>query len=310
MRPRAWLLAATIAAGCGGGGASDRDLEGLVSGGSAQVRPIDSGKAARDTGELARALAQPWRVAARALGDHRLAIDSAVEVRDGATVLEHLDDVIAIESAKGGDYHATANNSADYGREVIALAGTLYLRPRYALWHARPPEADDEADDIRDQLAAVLADYFDLCARGVEVRDRGPVQASGRAAHKLELALAPRPAAVAKASVVQRAWRDSVVVKAVSGEVVLDDELGVALSARLQAEVSFVRDGKPLTMTVAVTHAVTPLATAPAIAAPPVEQTVATPERPREVDERNTLLQGIAPPQGKAAASDQPVVVP
>ena len=305
MRLRAWMLVGTLAAGCGGGGASERELPGLVTATATAARPIDVGKAARDGGELARALAQPWRVAAHALGDHRLTIDSTVEVKDGATVLEHLGDQVVIESAKAGDYRATTVNSADYGREVIALGGQLYLRPRYALWHGRGPEAEDEADAIRDQLAAVLGDYLDLCARGLEVSDQGPIQAAGRAAHRLELRLAPRPARVDRATVRQRAWRETVVVKALSGEVTLDDELGVALAARLSAEVSFVRDGTSLTMTIAVSQAVEPIA-APTIAPPPAENTVATPERSREVDDRNALLQGIAPPQGKAAAVDVP----
>ena len=94
-------------------------------------------------------------------------------------------------------------------------------------------------------------------------------------------------------------------MKALSGEVTLDDELGMALAARLSAEVTFVRDGTSLTMTIAVSHAVEPIA-APTIAPPPAENTVATPERSHEVDDRNALLQGIAPPQGKAAAVDVP----
>jgi len=309
MRLRAALLVATFTLGCGGGGASDRELQGLVTASATAPRPIDVGKAARDGGELARALAQPWRIAAAKLGDHQLTIDSTVEVKDGATVLERLDDQVVIESAKSGEYHATANNSADYGREVVALAGKLYLRPRYALWHERGPEAEDEADAIRDQLAAVLGDYLELCARGLEVSDQGAVQVAGRSAHRLELKLAPRMAAVTKAAVTQRAWRDTIVVKALSGEVSLDDELGIALAGKLQAEVTFVRDGKSLTMTVAVDHAVAAIA-APAIAAPPPENTVATPARSREVDDRNALLQGIAPPQGKAAGVDVPEPAP
>lgn len=309
MRLRAWLLVGIVAAGCGGGGTSDRELPGLVTATATAPRPIDTGKAARDGGELARAVAQPWRIAAAALGDHRLTIDSTVVVKDGATVLEELGDQVVIESAKGGDYRATTVNTADYGREVIALAGRLYLRPRYALWHGRGLEAEDEADAIRDQLAAVLGDYLDLCARGLEVSDQGAVQAAGRPAHRIELRLAPRAAAVGPAAVRQRAWRDTVVVKALRGEVTLDDELGVALAATLAAEVSFVRDGKPLTMTVAVTHAVEAIA-APTLEPPPTATTVATPERSREVDDRNALLQGIAPPQGKAAAIDVPEPAP
>ena len=50
--------------------------------------------------------------------------------------------------------------------------------------------------------------------------------------------------------------------------------------------------------------AVEPLA-APAIAAPPADQIVTTPMRAREVDDRNTLLKGIAPPERKAVPDDE-----
>lgn len=302
MRRLATSMLAVALGACGGSGAPDRELQGLVTSAATTPKPIDTARAARDGAELARALRQPWRVAAAALGDHRLTVDSSVEVRDGATVLERLGDRTVIESTAGGDYHGKSDNTADYGREVVALGGKLYLRPRYALWHVRAPETDDEVAAIRDQLAAVLGDYTDLVARGLEVSDRGAVQHAGRAAHKLALGLAPSQRGGGKAAVTQRAWRDSVVVKSLVGEVILDDDAGVALAGKLVAEVTFERDGKPLAMAITVDHAVERIA-APAIAAPPVEQTVATPERSREVDDRNALLQGIAPPQGKAATA-------
>ncbi|MEZ4403977.1 MAG: hypothetical protein R3B06_28390 [Kofleriaceae bacterium] len=229
---------------------------------------------------------------------------STVEVVDGAAVLEHLDETVVIEATAGGEYHATETNSADYGREVIWVGGVMYLRPRYALWHQRGPESEDEPAAVRDQLAAVLGDYLDLCARGLEVSDQGVATVAGRAGHRLRLALAPTPRAVPPQALSQRRWRDTVQVTALTGEVVLDDERAVPLTGRLAATVTFQRDGKPLTMTVAVDHAVASIA-APALAPPPADQTVTTPTRSREVDDRNQLLRGIAPPQGKAAAADQ-----
>ncbi|MBK9036935.1 MAG: hypothetical protein IPL61_37735 [Myxococcales bacterium] len=305
---RAWMLAAVVATACGGGRGGDREPPGLVTATTTAPRPIDVDAAARDGGELARALAQPWRVAAAALGDHRLTIDSTVIVKDGATELEQLGEHVVIESAAAGPYHATADNTADYGREVIWVGGRLYLRPRYALWHERGPETDDEPAAIRDQIAEVLGDYLDLCARGLEVSDKGAAQAAGRSGRRVELKLAPAPRAVPPQPVVQRAWRDTVVVTALGGEVILDDELGVALTGSLTAEVQFQRAGKALTMAVTVTHAVATIA-APTVAPPAPDQVVATPTRAREVDDRNALLKGIAPPQGKAAV-EEPAVEP
>lgn len=266
--------------------------------------PIDAAKARRDVGELTRALARPWRDAAGVLGDHRLTIDSEAAVRDGATELERLGEHTVIDSAAAGDYHATADNSADYGREVIWLGGQLYLRPRYASWHQRGPEDADEPAAIRDQIAAVLGDYFALVARGAELSDKGPRQVAGRAGHVIELKLAPTAHAAPHATLTQRAWRDGVVVTAMTGEIVLDDERGFPLAGKLTAEARFERDGKPLVMAIAVTHTVeaTP---APTLTAPPPEHTVGTALRSTEVDERNTLLKGIAPPERKAVPDDE-----
>jgi hypothetical protein len=91
--------------------------------------------------------------------------------------------------------------------------------------------------------------------------------------------------------------------------VVLDDATGLPLKAHLDATVAFVRDGKRLTMKLVLDQSVAPGTVA--VAKPEDEQIVATPVRLREVDDRNMLLQGIAPPAGKgggagSAAPQQP----
>lgn len=293
------VLWTAMTAACGtDGGTRDNELGGLVTARRAAAAP-DPARATKDPDELGRALAQPWAVAVRALGPHRLTVRSVVEVREGAAVLEHLDDTTTLDVAGADGYHGTYDNSADYGREVVFTGGALYQRPRYARWHKRGPETDDEPARVRDQLAATLGDYYALVARQVELSARAPVQEAGRAATPIALALAPRPRPAPPAAVRQRSWRDGVTVRAVSGEIVLDQATGVALRAKLQGTVEFVRAGKPLTMTVEVEQSV---ALGPqAIAAPADDQVVATPTRLREVDDRNLLLRGLAPSIGKAA---------
>ena len=306
-RACAWMLIAAIAA-CGGG-SGDREPPGLVTPIATAPAPIDVARASKDGRELARALAQPWRVAAAKLGDHRLTITSTVTVKDGDATLEQLGETVTIEAAAAGPYHATADNTADDGREVIWEGGRLYLRPRYARWHGRGPETDDEPAAIRDQLAAVLGDYVDVLARGLEVSAKGAETVAGRAGQKLELKLAPSPRSAAREALRQRSWRDSVQVVGIGGELVLDDELGVALRAAVTGEVTFERDGKRLTMAITVKQQVDAIA-APTIAPPAADQVVATPTRSREVDDRNALLKGIAPPQGKAAIDEAAPVEP
>lgn len=293
------LVALATTAGCSSdGGTRDRDLGGLVTARHGAAAP-DAARAARDPDELGRALAQPWTVAVEALGPHRLTVRSVVEVKEGDTLLEHLDDTTTLDVAGADSYHGTYDNSADYGREVVFLAGALYQRPRYARWHQRGPETDAEPATIRDQLASTLGDYYALLARGVELSAKPATQEAGRAATPITLALASRPRAAAPATVTQRAWRDDATVTAVTGDVVLDQATGIALRAHVQGTIAFVRAGKPLTMTVEVEQAVTP--GPQTVTAPAADQVVATPTRLREVDDRNMLLRGLAPSVGTAA---------
>jgi hypothetical protein len=300
------LSAVALAAGaCGSsGGTSDKELEGLVVAEKPAPASIDLTKASRDAQTLAAVTALPWSRAATQLGDHRLVITTKSEVREGNAVLETLEDTTTIDLARDGSYRALYENKDDYGREVVFLGGKLYLRPRYARWHERAPETDNEPVEIRDQMASALGAHLAIYAHGLEVSDKGSVQEAGRAGHRLELKLAPSPKAAPKPTLTQHAWREGLTVEAAAGEVVLDDATGLPLKARLDATVAFVRDGKRLTMTLALSQSVAPGAVA--VAKPEDDQIVATPVRLREVDDRNLLLQGIAPPAGKGGGVPAP----
>jgi len=103
------------------------------------------------------------------------------------------------------------------------------------------------------------------------------------------------------------------VVEELAGEVVLDVEKGVPLSVKLVGAVGFARDGRRFRMRVSITAAIGPIGATP-ISAPPDGEVVATPERLREVDDRDYLLQGIAPPIRKnsdgTAVSPTPAPAP
>lgn len=293
-------LAAAAAACTNSGGTSDKELEGLVVAAKPPPTTVDLGKAGRDAQTLASVLQLPWSRAATQLGDHRLVIATQNEVREGNAVLETLEDTTTIDLARDGTYRALYENKNDYGREVVFLGGKLYQRPRYAKWHERAPETDTEATEIRDQMASALGAHVAIYAHGLEVSDKGTVTEGGRAGHRLELKLAPSPKAAPKPALVQHAWREGLTVEAAAGEIVLDDATGLPLKARLDATVAFVRDGKRLTMRLALQQSVAPGTVA--VAKPEDDQVVATPVRLREVDDRNFLLQGIAPPAGKGGA--------
>ena len=70
------------------------------------------------------------------------------------------------------------------------------------------------------------------------------------------------------------------------------------LDGALSGEVTFTHGGKTYALTVEVTHKIT-VTSAVEVTAPPDEQTVATRMRPHELEQRDTLLEGIAPPLRK-----------
>ena len=300
MRRAVLVAVATLSLGSAGCGRSegipDEKLGGLVIAPKQKAEPIDVARAAKDPRELSRALSLPYREVIAALGPHTYSISTATTVEEAGKKVNELSDTTKIEIGAKSSFEALYNNSADYGREVMFLDGKLYLRPRYQRWHGRDPEHPDEPNQIRDSFFVPIAATWELIAPSVELSDAGTVQVSGRAGRKIAVKLAPNAGKPAAEPLTQRKWREKRSIEAVSGEVVLDADKGVPLSIKLSGTVSFTRDGRRFTMKVTIDGSASAVGQAVAIAAPPPEQVVATPERLREVDDRDFLLQGIAPP--------------
>ena len=66
--------------------------------------------------------------------------------------------------------------------------------------------------------------------------------------------------------------------------------------AKVAGAIEFTRDNRPFKMQVTSARTADAVGAAIAIAAPPANEVVATPERAREADDRDALLEGIAPP--------------
>jgi hypothetical protein len=288
---------ALCAAACGRShGVSDQDLTGLVVEARKPEAPIDVARAARDPGELGRALARPYRVMLAALGPHSVSVNSAITVHEAGQQVSDLSDHAQIDNGTAGSYHAIYTNSADYGRETTFSDGRLYLRPRYQRWHARAPEAPDEPAELRDRYFDAIAATWDLLAPAAELADRGALEVAGRPGRKIEIVRSSDPRDPVPEAIAQRKWREARSIDELGGEVVLDAERGVPLAVKLTGKVGFVRDGRKFAMAVSVDSAISGLGTAAVILPPPEGEIVATPERRREVDDRDYLLQGIAPP--------------
>ncbi len=311
------LLFASLALGCGRSeGVPDEQLGGLVIAPKTQAAAIDVARATKDPRELGRALSLPYRDVIAALGPHTFEIKTSTTVEEGGKQVNDLSDQTKIELGDNTAFSAVYTNSADYGREALFVDGKLYLRPRYQRWHGRAPEHPDEPSQIRDSFFAPIPATWELLAPGVELTDQGTTQIAGRTGRTIAVKLAPNAARPAAETLEQRKWREKRSVEAVSGEIVIDADKGVPLAVKLAGTIGFSRDGRRFTMKLTLDAAVSAIGKPVALAAPPADQVVATPERLREVDDRDFLLQGIAPPlrrnpdgtavtpQPKAAGSD------
>ena len=295
------LLAVAVAlAACGRSqGVPDRDLGGLVLAPKAKSEPIDLKRAVKDPAELGRALALPEHEVAAALGPHTVSISTATTVDEGGKRVQELTDHATIELGDKGAYHAIYTNSADYGRETTYVGDKLYLRPRYERWHARAAETPDEPQQVRDSYYEAIAATWDLVAPAAELTDLGPTTVGGRAGEKIALKLSPSPKKPPAEPLSQRKWREKRSIDALTGEIVLDVDKGVPLSVRLTGSIGFSRDGRRFSMNLSLDASVSGVGQVAQIAAPTGDDVVATPERLREVDDRDFLLQGIAPPLRK-----------
>lgn len=300
MRKVVLLALALVACSGSDEGRPDEELGGLVVAGDPKAAAIDVGKAARDPRELARALALPHEQVGALLGPHALSGATRLEVREGDKVVEEMTEETAVELDAKGNYHARAASSKEYGREIYFVDGWMYLRPRYGKYHKRRPADEVEPARVRGEIAGTTAAAFELLARGAKVTDGGEVDEGGRKARKITIAMGKSQPASEEETSTQRAWREQAVVQEVAGEVVLDAASGAPLRAQVRGAVAFQREGRSFVMRLEAQHELASFGKVAAVAAPHEDETISDIEPPHELDERESLLQGIAPPSRRA----------
>ena len=315
-RSLAALVLALLALGCGDTAPESQErFGGLLNG--AKARPatidIDVDRAARSPDELLRAVRVPHRRVGALLGTHVARATTSIEVTAGPGAGEQQDPAaegVVVDARidyEGDDrFHVLVESSRDYGREVVFADDFLYLRPRYSRFHRRPPTNADEPARIRDEVFAELGAHLELVRAGIAVHDQGPVTHAGRPAWRVEIRKAAKPGAARPEPAAHRQWRESVVVEEAAGEIVLDQETGVPLSGTLRAQITARRDGQPLRMDIVVEHRIESIGGAVTIALPAAGDWVPTPERSRELEERNALLEDIAQPARAAPTPASP----
>lgn len=299
MRVAGWLLVAAMACGRDSG-VPDEQLGNLVVEPKPEDRAIDVARAAGEPAELGRALALPYDRVLALAGPHTVTIRTQTIVEEAGKQVSELTDDTTLENAEGGVFRGAYTNSADYGREAIFHGGKLYLRPRYQRWHGRAPETPNEPAELRASFYAAIPATWELVGYAAELTDRGVVQHSGKSGRKIEVKLAPSPGKAPRETLAQRKWREGRSVEALAGHVILDADHGVPLAVELSANIAFSRDGRSFLMKTKLSSSIVP---GPRAINPPAEgDVVATPGRLREVDERDKLLEGIAPPLRKDGA--------
>ncbi len=287
-------------------GVADQELGNLVVDTRVAEKPIDLDAAGKDPAELGRALMRPYRSIIGALPVHSIVIASKTTVEEAGKITDDLGETGVIQLGDAGAWRGEYTNTADYGREVVFVDGKLYLRPRYQKWHARAPETADEPATLRDGFFAPVAATWELLAPAAELTDLGPAQIGGKNGRKIAIKLAATPRPNPAETIAQKKWREQRTIDEVSGEVVLDADKGAPMSVKLAGSVGFMRDGRRFRMRVSLTSTVTAVGSAATITVPATTDVVTTPERLREVDDRDYLLQGIAPPTRKVPESTTP----
>jgi hypothetical protein len=289
------LLCAVTAIGLACGCARGRDTaprkrSASAPAGVAAASIPDATRAASDPDELERAFA----TSRRALGAGRLHARSKLSVAgDESDAPEELDEEALVERGANGDVHARYENSRDQAREIVQAAGMIWLRPGFGKFHRRAQVDPGEAERVAADIGGVLAADFDLVAAQVAVSDGGTKTIGGRSARRVVLALGPARERPAHGGT--RAWRDGVNVEVLAGLVDVDDLTGTVLGGHLEARVAFMQNGRKKIMTLSASEEMVDLGGAVAIAAPDEANSVKTPGRAPDFEDREELLSGLAP---------------
>jgi hypothetical protein len=181
--------------------------------------------------------------------------------------------------------HLVHDNSRD-GLEAVIVGNQIYSKPRYGHWTKRRAENDD-IERLRDNVEGVPYAYLELLSRWLVVKE------AGRDGQKARLALsaASSPSSAPAETLPQRRWRDSVKVRSIQGEWLVDAATGAPLGGKLEASYTFERSDRKEPVTVTLDYQ-QQLSAAQEITPP---ANAVEPKRPRPMLDRDTLLDGLAP---------------
>jgi hypothetical protein len=281
---RRLLVVAALVVGCQRGGDENLGL------GQSTMRAIDVATLSNPE-ELVRAVSVGGPALDRALGRHRMQASSTVKLELPNHTSEQLDETFDV-AFDGKSLRLRHENEQDYGFEAIATGNRLWVRPRYGQYVLRKIEGD-ELERLRKTAELPAAAWLKLFLPSLQVQEAGRAQIGGRPGVKLALSARPSPGSAPSTSDPQKAWRRTVTVKYLSGDVVVDATNGAPLEVQIDAGFSFEREGK--TVNAALSFKQRTLGDAETIVAPTEWTTLV---RPRPMLDRQTLLEGLAGVRG------------
>lgn len=236
--------------------------------------------------ELLRALSVGGAPLDQMLGPHRMQASSSLKLELPGAKPEALDETFDV-AFDGRALRLRHENEQDYGFETITDGNRLWVKPRYGKYVLRKVEGD-ELERLRKTAELPAAAWLRLLLPSVQVSEAGRAQVGGRPGVKLALSARSTPGAPTPTSEPGKAWRRTMQVKYLSGDVVVDAKSGAPLAVRLDAGFSFERDGHTLNATLAFKQ--TTMAEAGTIELPTEFVTLT---RPRPMLDRQQLLDGL-----------------
>jgi hypothetical protein len=238
--------------------------------------------------ELLRALSVGGPALDQALGPHRMQASSSLKMEIPGQKSEQLDETFDV-AFDGKSLRLRHENEQDYGFEAIAVGNRLWVKPRYGKYVLRDVEGD-ELERLRKVAEQPAAALLKLLLPSLQVADAGRVAVAGQAGVKLALSARATPSGrPVVGNEPGKAWRRTVQVKYLSGDVVVAAKNGAPLAVRIDAGFTFERDGKTMTATVAFKQST--MADPGVIEAPTDFVTLS---RPRPMLDRQQLLDGLS----------------
>ena len=211
-------------------------------------KAIDIHLAQENPSELHRALTMPYALVVQHIGAHVLQGQSSVKILDAnQTLLEEMSDDLSIHIDSQGQFHATLDNSDEYGHHVILKENLLYSRPRFGPYYRRAPRRG-ESDEILATLTSSGRDYFAALTHTLRLRPGSATTLEGRQVYPIAFEHRDSPSHGDALADTDVDWRKHASVTHAKGMIHIDLNTGVVLQHDFNASLSFLKNNRRFTM--------------------------------------------------------------